>query len=674
MLSNQPLTPADISQVSITDPFWSKIMETVRTKVIPYQWEALNDRIEGAEPSHCIENFKIAGKITKNAAKGIYERDAQDKFQGFVFQDSDLAKWIEAVGYSLMNHRDEELEAIADDAISIICEAQQPDGYLNTYYIINGLENRFTNLRDHHELYCLGHFIEGAVSYYQATGKDKLLNAVKRYADLVDRTFGPEPGKKKGYPGHEIIEMALVRLYEVTKEKRYLKLAKYFIDERGKAPNYFAQEEKEHNRSPLWHDSYFKYQYSQAGKPVREQTEAEGHAVRAVYLYSGMADVARQTQDEELMNICERLWDNITTKRMYITGGIGSSSYGEAFTYDYDLPNDTVYAETCASIGLAFFANRMLRANPNSKYADVMEKAFYNGIISGMSLDGTKFFYVNPLEVIPEASKKDQWHRHVTVERQRWFGCACCPPNLARILSSLGQYTYGTSKDTIYVHLFLSSNYNTNINGRPVQLKVQTEYPWKNTVTIDVNLEKSHYASEGDSMNLAIRVPGWCRESSFMINGESVTPKQCNGYAILTRDWKSGDRITYGMAMPVVTVASNPKVRDNIGKLAVMRGPLVYCLEEADNEKDLHRIYLDPGAQFEETYDSGLLGGIVKLTCGGYVLDDSAWNNNTLYEAGSNMVLRAKPITFIPYYSWANRTPGEMLVWVHAINYCHPIL
>ena len=381
--------PADLSAVKITGGFWSRLQELVRTQVIPYQWEALNDRIEGAAPSHCMENFKVAAG------------QREGSFGGCVFQDSDFAKWIEAVGYSLTIHPDPELEKTADEAIDLVCSAQQPDGYLNTYYIINGLEDRFTNLAHNHELYCLGHLMEGAIAYYQATGKDKLLNAVRRYADLVDSLFGAEEGKLQGYPGHEIIEMALVKLADVTGEERYLRLAKYFIDQRGQEPNYFREEIEKSGKPWGWAKSPFGLQYYQAGKPVREQTAAEGHAVRAVYLYSGMADVARKTGDESLWNACRTLWDSIVRRRMYVTGSIGSAHYGESFTFDYDLPNDSVYGETCAAIGLVFFARRMLETEAKGEYADVMEQALYNGVISGMSLDGRSFFYVNPLEVLP---------------------------------------------------------------------------------------------------------------------------------------------------------------------------------------------------------------------------------------------------------------------------------
>ena len=383
--------PIQAGLYQIDDPFWSRKRETVRTQMIPYQWRALNDQVEGAAPSHCIKNFKIAAGLEEG------------KFEGRVFQDSDVAKWLEAVGYALSWHKDEELERTADEAIDIIAAAQQPDGYLDTYYIINGLDKRWTNLMNNHELYCAGHMIEAGIAYYEGTGKRKLLDVVIRLADCIDRTFGPEEGKLHAYPGHEIIEMALVRLYHLTKEEKYLNLAKYFIDERGQEPLYFKEEREKYGNTYYWEDSLFQEQYFQAGKPVREQKEAEGHAVRAVYLYSGMASAAKETGDMSLWEACTRLWENVARRQMYITGAIGSSDYGEAFTFDYDLPNDTAYGETCASIGLIFWARRMLEVEPKSEYADVMEQALFNTCLSGMSLDGRKFFYVNPLEVNPMA-------------------------------------------------------------------------------------------------------------------------------------------------------------------------------------------------------------------------------------------------------------------------------
>ncbi|AWK51432.1 hypothetical protein DIC82_10485 [Clostridium beijerinckii] len=638
--------PLPIDSINIADNFWRKMMELVRIHVIPYQWEALNDRIEGAEPSYCMQNFKIAA--------GIMEGE----FKGFVFQDSDFAKWIEAVGFSLMWHKDENLENTADEAIDIVCAAQQPDGYLDTYYIINGLDKRWTNLRDNHELYCLGHMIEGAVAYYQATGKDKLLNAVIKYVDYVDTILGSEENKKHGYPGHEVIEMALIKLYTIKKDEKYLKLAKYFIDERGKLPLYFEEEGIRYENKFWWDDSYFKYEYYQAGKPIREQTVAVGHAVRAVYLYSGMADVAKETNDDELLEACKRLWINMTRKQMYITGGIGSSQYGEAFTYDYDLPNDTIYAETCASIGLVFFARRMLEIIPKSEYADVMEKALYNGIISGMSLDGKKFFYVNPLEVVPEASEKDHLRAHVKVERQKWFGCACCPPNIARLLSSIGSYAYSLRENTLFMHLYMGGEISVNLSSKDIILSVNSNYPWSENINISLNMK------EEATFEFALRIPEWCRNYNIKVNNQEVEYEMLDGYAYIIRTWKNNDEINIYFEMLVEIMTANPSVRENIGKVAIMRGPIVYCLEEEDNGRDLHRVYLSENPEFTYEYEKDLLEGVVTIEGNGKILLKKDWDEDSLYKSNAEIKFQDKKLKWIPYYSWANRNSGEMIVWV----------
>ena len=420
------------------------------------------------------------------------------------------------MGYSLVNHPDPELEKTADEAIDIVCAAQAENGYLDTYYIINGMDRIFTNLRDHHELYCFGHLLEGAVSYYQATGKDKLLKAAERYADFISSKFGPEEGKCKGYPGHEIAEMALAKLYEVTGEQKYLDLGKFFLDMRGTKPYYFDMEEKERAE----HDGFpyrepdpteIRHAYHQANYPVREQSEAVGHAVRAVYLYSGMADVARLTGDEAMFQACERLWNNITKEKLYITGGIGATHLGEAFSFEYDLPNDTAYSETCAAIGLAFFARRMLEIQADNRYGDVMEQALYNTVLAGMALDGKSFFYVNPLEVFPEACKKDERKRHVKAVRQKWFGCACCPPNIARIVSSFGAYVYTRNENTLYTHLYAGSEVSFTLNGTAMDMKLESNFPWDGEV-------KAVLHTEGTAMGiLAFRIPGWCSRAEARI-------------------------------------------------------------------------------------------------------------------------------------------------------------
>lgn len=662
--------PLSLKAMEITDGFWKNEMELVRKEVIPYQWEALNDRVEGAAPSFCMRNFKIAGKLNsdrrekgsdftepKYTFRGFEAlpedpENPEDRFYGFVFQDSDFSKWIEAVGYSLCRHPDPELERIADEAIDIVCDAQQEDGYLDTYYIINGRDKSFSNLRDHHELYCFGHLAEGAVSYYLATGKGKLLDAAKRFADYIVDYFGPEPGKCNGYPGHEIAEMALVRLYEVTGEEKYLDLGRFFIEERGKQPYYFDQEHSEDIQKGK--ETEQRYSYQQAHLPVREQKEAVGHAVRAVYLYSGMADVARLTGDEALLKACERLWDNIVNQKMYITGAIGATHLGEAFSFDYDLPNDTAYAETCASIGLIFFARRMLEITPKSVYADVMERALYNGVLSGMALDGKSFFYVNPLEVNPEACHKDERKFHVKPMRQKWLGCACCPPNLARLLSSLGSYAYTENEDTLFIHLYMDSILTKKVGEQAVTVCVESGFPWNGRVKIRVRAKDSNF-------RLAVRIPGWCEK--FDVFGCSDSERTENsGYLYVSKEWNEEDYVELQFPMDVRFIAANPAVRENVGKVAVTRGPVVYCMEEADNGPNLHLLAIDPARKADVTDDSvcGITAKAVWLHGFRYGTEDQAQG---LYRVWNEEKKEPVVMKLIPYYMWANRMENEMQVW-----------
>lgn len=589
--------PISLKRIQLDGGFWKPEMELVRKEVIPYQWETLNDRVPEAAPSYCMHNFKVAGRMNKEKRElgSRYQEPTytfrgfealpddprhpdDDKFYGCVFQDSDFSKWIEAVAYSLTQHPDPELEKIADGAIDIVCAAQLENGYLDTYYIINGMDKMFTNLKDHHELYCFGHLTEGAVAYYQATGKDKLLKAAMRFADFIASYFGTEEGKCKGYPGHEIAEMALVRLYEVTGDEKYKKLAEYFVNQRGTQPYYFDSEGKVTEKEKK---TKIRYQYYQAHLPVREQKTAMGHAVRAVYLYSGMADVARLTGDDSLYQTCETLWNNITTKQMYVTGGIGQTHHGEAFTFDYDMPNDTIYAETCASIGLVFFARRMLEMNPDSKYADVMELALHNGVLSGMALDGKSFFYVNPLSVNPRSCHDDPGKQHVKPVRQKWFGCACCPPNLARLISSIGSYAYTENEDTLWVHLYAGGTVEKEVNGQKAQVVITSGLPWDGDVTLKVESEQPV------TMTVALRIPGWCGEDFEL---EGAVGKECrmeNGYLYVSGEWKEGDLLKLRFAMKVKVMQADSRVRQDEGKVAIMRGPVVYCLEEADNGQGL---------------------------------------------------------------------------------------
>lgn len=631
----------------IADGFWSAFRDTVVREGIPYQWRALNDAIDDAEPSYCMRNFRVAAGKEPGG------------FGGCVFQDSDVAKWLEGVAYSLRWHPDPELEAVADGAIQTVIEAQQPDGYMDTYYIINGLDRRWTNLKDNHELYVAGHMIEAAVAYYRATGKRPLLDAVTRLVDHIDSAIGPDAGKLRGYPGHPVIEMALMRLYGITGDEKHLRLAEYFVRQRGQSPLYFEEEDARNKNEFYWKNSPFRYQYYQAGRPFLAQKDAEGHAVRAMYLYSGAADVARATGDAALAEACRQLWRSTVRRRMYVTGAIGSSEHGESFTFDYDLPNDTVYGETCAAIGLVFFARRMLALEAKGEYADVMERALYNGVISGMQLDGKRFFYVNPLEVVPLACEKDHNKRHVKPQRQKWFGCACCPPNIIRLLASLEDYIYSQDGDSVYAHLYVGGSVDFEIAGARVGLKVDTNYPWDGEIAVTVD------ARRPVSFTLNLRVPGWCRSYALRVDGAAVEASPVDGYIAVRREWKPGEKVVLRLDMPVALARANPHVREDAGKRAVTRGPLVYCLEEADNGPDLHMAMLH-GAKpedFEVVWRPDKLGGIVELRCEGLRETDAGWND-ALYSADAAVQTQRAALTFIPYYSWANRELGEMRVWV----------
>lgn len=669
-------TPLSLQDMEIKDSFWKNEMELVRREVIPYQWNALNDRVEGAAPSFCMRNFRVAGKMNsqrRELGKEFQEpkftfrgfealpedpEHLEDKFYGFVFQDSDFSKWIEAVGYSLAQHPDPELEKTADEAIELVCAAQQEDGYLDTYYIINGRDKSFTNLQDNHELYCFGHLVEGAVAYYQATGKDRLLGAAKKFADYIDGYFGPEEGKCKGYPGHEIAEMALVRLYEVTGEERYLNLSRFFIDERGKQPYYFDQEihEGQGGGKADKEKKQIRYQYYQAHLPVRQQEEAVGHAVRAVYLYSGMADIARLTKDEGMYKACRRLWESIVNEKMYITAGIGGTHIGEAFSFPYDLPDDTAYAETCASIGLAFFARRMLEISPEAEYANVMERALYNGILSGMALDGKSFFYVNPLSVNPVACREDERKFHVKAVRQKWFGCACCPPNLARLISSVGSYAFSENENTLFVHLYVGASLSKEIGGKKAEICIDSAFPWEGKVQIRVK-------AKGTGLRLALRIPDWCGD--YQVTGcRPEEQEEKNGYLYVGKEWGEEDVLTLSFPMEVRLLAANSAVREDTGKAAIMRGPVVYCLEEADNGKDLHLLSVDTEGTAQVS-DGEICGAEAKMiTMPGFRQKEEP--GGSLYREWTRPEQEKVTLKYIPYYMWANRGENEMQVWTRA--------
>lgn len=644
-MTMKKLSLADLKHTKIRDGFWDRYIQLVRKAIIPYQWDILNDRVEDAEPSHCLENFRIAAG----------QKDGD--FQGAVFQDTDAAKWLEAVAFSLAGNRDEKLEEMADEVIALIEAAQQPDGYINTYFTIREPDRRWRNLEEGHELYTAGHLMEAAVAYYQATGKRRFLDCICRFADLICREFS-EGGNTAGYPGHQEVEIGLVKLYEVTGETRYLKMAAEFLERRGREPNYFLEEEKrpDHRRIFPEFENYLPL-YSQSHKPVREQTTAEGHAVRAVYMYCAMADVASETNDEELLAVCETLWKDIVNRKMYITGSIGSSGLLERFTTAYDLPNNCNYSETCASIGLALFARRMAQITRDAKYVEIMERALYNTLLSGIAMDGKSFFYVNPLEVWPENCLPRTSMEHVKPVRQKWFGVACCPPNIARTLASLGEYLYFRDESTLWVNLFVSGETVVCLNGSQVRLKQETRFPWNGKVSLKLE------SSEEADYRLAVRIPSYAGNVRLSRNGEQIEePSLAGGYAMLELSGASNE-ITLEMEIPPRIMRANPRVREDAGKAAVMKGPLVYCLEETDNGKNLPSLFLEEGAELKEVYEPGLLGGTTVLKAAGRRIAGQGWTEEELYREGP-VTYEEVTLTFVPYAYWGNRKPGEMLVWV----------
>ena len=640
----------DLKEVSICDPFWSKHVDLVRNTIIPYQWEAMNDRIPDAESSHCLENFKIAA----GRAKG--------DFYGAVFQDTDVAKWLEAVGFSLACYPDEALEKTADEVIDLIADAQCEDGYINTYFTIKEPDKRWTDLCEGHELYTAGHLMEAAVAYYEGTGKRKFLECMCRFADLICDTFGTEEGKIHGYPGHEEVEIGLVKLARVTDNLKYLKQAKYFIDARGVGENYFMKEMSRPDYKLIFPEfADYTPEYSQSHKPVREQTTAEGHAVRAVYLYCAMADLAEAYQDEGLLNACKTLWNNIVEKRMYITGGIGSSGYLERFTVDYDLPNEYNYSESCASIGLALFGLRMAQITGESQYMDVVERALYNTVLAGIALDGKSFFYVNPLEVWPPACMEGTSKKHVKPIRQKWFGVACCPPNIARTLASLGQYVYSQKpeKKELYVNLFVSNETEFDWNKDKIFVKLQTEFPWVNTYSLEVKNVPA------DGMDLMLRVPDYAQNYQVKADGNIYEENKESEKGYRRVHVEKDTKVEVSFAAPAKFVYANPQVRADSGKVAIVRGPLVYCLEEIDNSQNLPAIFVDTDAPLREE-KSDLFGGIITVKARGKKIVESSVSDS-LY-SGQKPQLEDVELTAIPYPYWNNRGEGEMLVWMKELR------
>lgn len=637
----QRLNPLSHQSVQIQGGFWGPKLATNQSRTLPAIYKQL----------------KETGRIT---AMDLDWKEGQPN-KPHIFFDSDVAKWIEAAAYSITHNPDMLLENQIDKYIDAMSRAQEADGYLNSYFQSIEPGKRWTNVRDLHELYCAGHLIEAAVAYFQATGKQKMLDIMCRYADYIDSIFGPGENQKHGYPGHQEIELALIKLYRITSEKRYLRLAKYFIDERGKQPYFFDVEAIARGNNPQHYRFYNlgNYAQSQAHLPVRQQTEVVGHAVRAMYMYAGMLDVAIETQDQSLIDTCRLLWPNLTERRMYITGGIGPNGANEGFTFDYDLPNESAYAETCAAIALAFWAHRMLQIEPNKKYADILERALYNGILSGVSLDGERFFYANPLANYPSAVNHKK--QNETSERQPWFSCACCPPNLARILASLGGYIYAQNESELYVHLFIQSQANFQIAGQKVKLEQTTNFPWEEEINFNFTVDSP------TQFTLALRIPGWCHSAGIIVNGQPLTDGidiKENGYVYIDRVWHTNDTVSLKLSMPVEQIVAHPKVRQNAGRIALQRGPLVYCLEEIDNGKDLNTLILDKDSTFNVEFRPNLLGGISTIYGVAHQHSENGWEHQ-LYKLHAAQEFCQVKFSAIPYAYWTNRGNGEMLVWIN---------
>jgi DUF1680 family protein len=627
--------PVPFTAVDLQDDLWAPRQEAVRTHTVPFlhsQYEK-NGLFEALDVDTPAGPLRIPFNGRPNTA--------------VMYWDSDIAKWIETASYTLAKRFDPALDARIDDLIARIAKAQRPDGYFNTYFIRREPAKRWTNLRDWHELYNAGHLIEAAVAHAQITGKHTLVDVVCRYADCIASVFGPGDGQRRGYCGHPEIELALVKLYRHTGERRYLDLAKFFIDERGQQPHYFDQEAIARGEDPEA-QYYGTYEYSQSHLPVRAQRQVVGHAVRAMYLYSAMADLAGEFDDASLMAACKTLWSDLTTRRLYVTGGLGPSWRNEGFTADYDLPNETAYAETCAAVGLVFWAHRMLLVERDARYADMMELALYNGALVGLSLDGERYFYDNPL-ASRGGHKRWTWHR-----------CPCCPPNIGRLVASLGQYVYSSAGDEAAVHLYIAGRARLSVGGTEVGLRQETRYPWDGAIALVVEPERPV------EFALRLRVPAWCRSARLAINGAPVdlAPLMDRGYANIRRLWQPGDTVELTLDMPAERIYANPEVTADTGRVALKRGPIVYCLEGADNSVPTHRVALPRGEPVDARFAADVLSGVGMLEAAG--VHASPWDDATLYRdappAWQPTRLRA-----IPYAFWANRDSEDMSVWIREV-------
>ena len=647
-----PITQVPFTAVKVTpNTFWSDRIRAAREVTIPLAFQK-------CEETHRYENFKMAAYTLQHPGHEGLSTPKWDvaKFMGFSFDDTDVYKTIEGASYVLQTYPDAKLKQYIDSVLDIVAAAQESDGYLYTARTINpehphgwAAHKRWA-AEEHasHELYNLGHMVDAACAHYQATGSDKFLNIAKRYADCVIREVGAKDGQACVVPGHQIAEMALARLYVLTGEQKYLDEAKFLLDYRGK--------------------TQVKNIYSQSDKPVVDQTEAWGHAVRAGYMYAGMADVAALTGDEAYLKAIDAIYDNIVSKKYYITGGVGARHQGESFGADYELPNLTSYNETCAAISMVYLFHRMFLLHGDAKYIDCMERTLYNGVISGMSVDGGRFFYPNPLS----SDGKYKFNADGTTERQPWFGCACCPSNLCRFIPSFPGYMYAVKDSKLYVNLFAGNTATIQVLGKDVTLSQETSYPWDGDITIKVEKTKAK------TFEMMIRIPGWVDGQpvpsdlyrfsddvlgsySVKVNGQEVKAEREKGYLSVNRQWKKGDVVTIHFDMPVRTVKANMHVTDDRGRIAVERGPLVYCAEGADNAGFSIFNFLMPRQPRFSVTNRDIKGSRdVNFSVKAIEVDGQVVETNPRGEA----LVKAAKLTMIPYYAWNHRGAGLMEVWM----------
>jgi uncharacterized protein len=628
-----PWQPIDHTRVSINGGFWDTLQQQVGQVTLGHIYNEM--RHQGQLDALRLDQRMHRGR----------EESSAWYWGGSIFWDSDVAKWLEAASAYLQHQKDAKLETLVDGTIELLAGAQQQDGYLNSHILTWRPRHRFKNLRDLHELYCAGHLIEAAVTHRQATGKETLLNIATRLADYLATVFGQGPDQLPGYCGHPEIELALIRLYRLTREQRYLDLSRFFIEQRGRKPHYFDREAVERLDATPFRPTHpvSPYAYMQAHVPLREQREVVGHAVRAMYLYSAAADLAYELRDEELVAVCKNFWQDLNRSKLYITGGLGSAAENEGFTKDYDLPNHQSYAETCAAIALLQWAHRMVHLELDSRYTDTIERTLYNGVLAGLGTDGKTFFYHNPLG-------SDGTHHRVSWP---WW-CPCCPANLARLILSLSGYLYSSGPKAIAIHQYVSSEASFSIEGQEVRLVVASDFPLEGTASIRFEGVSS------TPFEVLLRVPGWAGDHEFAVNGREVRPEIVSGYAIVSRSWNSGDELIARFEMPVQTHFSNYEVAGNRGRVAISRGPLIYCAEEVDNGGHLDRFAIHPEKGVELKREDSELGEIVSLSVEG---SKEELEDRSLYSLNAPGTVPCE-IKMIPYYAWDNRAPGEMLVWL----------